>query len=552
MLDAGVIVPVTEPTPWINSFVIVETTDQHGSPKMHICLDPTPLNKAVIREPYHHQSPDDIYHHLCNAKYLTVIDFKKCYWQCLLDEESSYLTTFNTPYGRFRFVRLPFGVNVSGDAVQRKTDEIYNPLPNVTGITDDIIIWGDKEDGSDHDATLARFLQVTHENGLRINFDKIQYKTTEVTFFGETYTTKGHKPASDKVQAITQMLTPTNVTELQTFLGMCQYLAKYSPRIAELSEPLRQLTCKGIPFVWGPEHDEAFSALKQEITTAPTLRYYDSSKPLTIQTDACTKGLGAALLQEGQPVYFASKSLTKAHQNYVTIELEMLAVCWALKKFHHYIYRHSFTLQTDQKPLVAILSKSPNDASHTLERLIHKTLPYDFNVEYIQVKCNVLADCLSRAAVADTIKLPIVNVHYVTSSLNCSADKLQALRESTKQDETLVLLKEIVTQGWPEKIKDLPPELQPYWTFREAITVADGLLLKGNRIIIPDKDRPQILKQIHEGHLGIQKCLQREKATVYWPRLYDELKDLVTNCAICLKYSASNRKDSTKIGPRLG
>ena len=239
MLDAGVIVLVTEPTPWINSFVIVETTDQHGNPKMCICLDPTPLNKAVIREPYHYRSPDDIYHHLCNAKYLTVIDFKKCYWQCLLNEESSYLTTFNTPYGRFRFVRLPFGVNVSGDAVQRKTDEIYNPLPNVIGIIDDIIIWGDKEDGSDHDTALAHFLQVTRKNGLRINFDKIQYKTTEVTFFGEIYTTKGHKPASDKVQAITQMPTPTNVTELQTFLGMCQYLAKYSPRIAELSEPLQ-------------------------------------------------------------------------------------------------------------------------------------------------------------------------------------------------------------------------------------------------------------------------------------------------------------------------
>ena len=111
-------------------------------------------------------------------------------------------------------------------------------LPNVIGIADDIIIWGDKEDGSDHDEALARFLQVTHENDLRISFDKIQYKTTEVTFFGETYTTKGHKPATDKIQAITQMPTPTNVTELQTILGKCQYLAKYSPRIAELSEPL--------------------------------------------------------------------------------------------------------------------------------------------------------------------------------------------------------------------------------------------------------------------------------------------------------------------------
>ena len=238
MLDAEVIVPVNELTPWINSFVIVETMDKLGNIRMHICLDPTPLNQAVIREPYHSQLPDDIYHHLCNAKHLTLVDFTKCYWQCLLDEESSYLMTFNTPYGRFRFVRLPFGVNVSGDAVQRKTDEIYNPLSNVIGIADDIIIWGDKEDRSDHDEALAHFLQVTCEKGLCINFDKIQYKTTEVTFFGETYTTKGHKPATDKGQAITQMPTPTNVTELQTFLGMCQYLAKYSPRIAELSEPL--------------------------------------------------------------------------------------------------------------------------------------------------------------------------------------------------------------------------------------------------------------------------------------------------------------------------
>ena len=251
-------------------------------------------------------------------------------------------------------------------------------------------------------------------------------------------------------------------------------------------------------------------------------------------------------------MYFASKSLTKAHQNYVTIELEMLAVCWALKKFHHCVYGHSFTLQTDQKPLVAILSKSLSDASHTLERLIHKILPYHFKVEYIQGKCNVLADCLSRAAVADTIKLPIVNVHYVTSSLNCGADKLQTLHESTKQDDTLVLLKEIVTQGSPEKIKDLPPELQPYWTFWEAITVADGLLLKGNCIIIPDKDRPQILKQIHEGHLGIQSAYTGQKPLCTGQKLYDELKALVTNCTICLKYSASNRKDSTKIGPPLG
>ena len=137
---------------------------------------------------------------------------------------------------------------------------------------------------------------------MKINIDKIQYKAKEVSFFGETYTTNGHRPSAEKIKAIQDMPVPTNVTELQTFLGMCQYLAKYLARTAKL-------TCKDTPFTWGPVHDEALKALKKEISAAPTLRYYDPCQPLVLQTDACSKGLGAVLLQNGQPVYFASKAL---------------------------------------------------------------------------------------------------------------------------------------------------------------------------------------------------------------------------------------------------
>ena len=159
-----------------------------------------------------------------------------------------------------------------------------------------------------------------------MNIDKVQYRQKKVTFFGETYTVEGHSPMPDKIQAVTNMTTPTSVTELQRFLGMCNFLSKFSPRMAEISEPLHQLTCNGIPYIWGPEHTEAFQLLKREISTAPVLRYYNPKKSIVPQTDACTKGLGAVLLQEGHPVYFASKSLTTAQQNYVAIELEALAV----------------------------------------------------------------------------------------------------------------------------------------------------------------------------------------------------------------------------------
>ena len=212
----------------------------------------------------------------------------------------------------------------------------------------------------------------------------------------------------DKVQAVTEMTMPTSVTELQCFLGMCNFPSKFFFRMAEISEPLHQLTCKGIPFIWGPEHTEAFKLLKREISTAPILRYYDPKKPGVLQTDACTKGLGAILLQDGHPVYFASKSLTTAQQNNVAIELEALAVSWAVQKFHHYLYGTSFMVQADQKPLQTILSKSLVESTPQMQRLLLLAIPYDMTVEYIKGETNLIAGCLSRAPVAeDTIKLPI-------------------------------------------------------------------------------------------------------------------------------------------------
>ena len=117
MLDAGVITEVREAIPWINSFVIVETV-KDGKKKLRICLDPKPLNKAIMHGPYITHTPDDVYHKLANAKYITVIDFKKSFWQFVLDEESSYLTTFNTPFRHYCYLRMPFGTNVSGDCHQ--------------------------------------------------------------------------------------------------------------------------------------------------------------------------------------------------------------------------------------------------------------------------------------------------------------------------------------------------------------------------------------------------------------------------------------------------
>ena len=166
-----------------------------------------------------------------------------------------------------------------------------------------------------------------------------------------------NKPSKDKVAVITSMPSPTNKKQVQSFIGMINYLAKFSARLSELAEPIRDLAKDKTPFNWGPEHQQAFIHMKKEIASAPILAYYNPTKQTALQTDASIKGLGVCLLQDSKPVCFASKALTDAQKGYVVIEFESLAVAWAMKKCHHFLYASHFLLKTDQKLLVAILSE---------------------------------------------------------------------------------------------------------------------------------------------------------------------------------------------------
>ena len=161
MQQAGVLVPVNQSTPCISSYVNVKSEDTKGGKKFCIGLDLRNVNKAILCEPFFTCTPNDVYAKLSKAKTLTVIDFKKGFWQVELDEESSYLMTFNTPFGCFRFTCLPLGLIVSGDVFQHKLDVICGHLLLTIGCADDRIVLGEKDDLSDHDKALDKFLQVT-------------------------------------------------------------------------------------------------------------------------------------------------------------------------------------------------------------------------------------------------------------------------------------------------------------------------------------------------------------------------------------------------------
>ena len=194
MQDLDVIVPVDEPTEFVNPIVIVEKPNTR---KLRVCLDPKNLNEHICREHYPIPTLDDAIAKIGNSKFYSKLDLTSGYWQVKLDYESSLLTTFNTPFGRYRFTRMPFGIKSAQEVFQKKFDEVCENLEGCFKIVDDVIISGKSK--QEHDQNLMAFLQRYREKKIRINREKCVFFTTQVSYFGHIFTSEGLKPDPTKL-----------------------------------------------------------------------------------------------------------------------------------------------------------------------------------------------------------------------------------------------------------------------------------------------------------------------------------------------------------------
>ena len=328
MVQRGIIAKVDQPTKWVSSVLVKEKPNG----ELRICLDPTDLNKAVMRD--HHPTPviDDITPELSGSDVFTKLDLKDGYWHVRLNERSSFLTTFNTPFGRYRFLRMPFGLKMSQDVFQFKVDETYANCEGAIGISDDITVHGRGE--KNHDFRLHTTMETTRKNNLCLNYAKVSVKQPSVKFYGNIFSAQGVTADPEKVEAINKLRPPETKTELKTFLGMVNYLQQFIPRLAEHTAPLRALEKKDVHFRWESSHQESFDNLKALVSNNMMLAYYDRTKEATLQCDYSEQGLGVALVQEDKPVRFASKALVDGEKGLPPIEGEMLGVVYGIKKFH--------------------------------------------------------------------------------------------------------------------------------------------------------------------------------------------------------------------------
>ena len=396
---------------------------------------------------------------------------------------------------------------------------------------------------------LEKVLKQCKNKGIKLNADTIDIGISEIHYFGHVLLADGLKPDPAKIAAIHGNKPPMNKNELETVLGMITYLSKFAPNLAELTSPLRQLLPKDVEFSWDKPQIQAFENIKQVITRSPgpVLAYFNPDIDITLQVDASKYGLGATILQNEHPVAYASKSLTQTEINYAQIEKELFAVLFGCKRFHQFVYARRIKVQTDHKPLVAIMKKSLQSAPPRLMRMLLALQKYDIELTHLPGKAIPLADTLSRKSLPDTYphlsEGMDIQVHGVISNIPMSDQKMTLIRQHTESDSQLILLRKTILDGWPDNRKDCPASICDFWNYRDELTYVDGMILKGQRILIPTDCRKIMLEKIHTGHFGVEKCLQRARDIMFWPNMTSQITDLVLKCPICLERRNSNCKE---------
>ena len=540
MESEGIVIKQTEPTPWVNSMVSVAKSNG----KVRLCIDPRDLNVAIQREHFPMKTIEDVLAELPDAKVFSKLDATSGFWQLRLDAESTKLCTFNSPFGRYSFTRLPFGIKSAPEVYQRAVSEMISGLEGCEAIVDDILIWG--TDLQEHDARLRKVLDRVKDYNLRLSPEKCRFRQNQVTYVGHVLSDEGAKPDDEKIRAVRDMEPPTCKKELQTFLGFVQYLGKFVPNLSEVSAPLRELLQKTTEWYWDVAQENSFRRLKQLVTQAPVLRYYDPAKELTLTVDASSKGLGAAIVQDGQPIAYASRAMTTAQQNYAQIEKEALAIAFGCTRFHQFVYGRNVTVESDHKPLQSIFRKPLMLAPPRLQRILLTLQRYDLNVMYKPGKEMFLADHLSRAYLPESTEdiVPDLTINsLLTSYLPVSPEMYRKLQGETSKDRELQTLQDVVLEGWPDTKEEIVTEILPYWNFRDEISCVDGLLYKNHKLIIPKAMRPEMLKIVHKSHLGIVKSKSLARDILHWPGMATDIENTIKRCTVCAETPRGNPKE---------
>ncbi|XP_058023902.1 uncharacterized protein K02A2.6-like, partial [Ahaetulla prasina] len=496
LVSQGILVPVDH-AKWETPIVTPVKPD--GS--VRICADyKATLNKALQKSAYPVPVVQHLLHSLGQGQVFAKLDLAQAYQQLPVDSSTAEAQTIVTHRGAFKCTRLQFGVSVAPGLFQNLMERLLQGLPGVVPYFDDVLV---------------------------------------SAFLGYWIDREGIHPTESKVRAIRKAPAPQNKTELQAFLGLVNFYAVFLKNKATIAEPLHKLLAKTAVWSWGKAEAKAFEGVKNLLSSDSLLIQYNGTLPLVLVCDASPYGVGAVLshrLPNGTeaPIAYYSRTMSSAERNYSQLDREALAIVSGVKKFHEYVFGHDFEIVTDHRPLLGLLAgdrPTPVALSPRLTRWTIFLAAYSYKLLHRPGKELGHADALSRCPLPETIEDPTPGTPILLiDSLDSGPVTSKEVARASYKDITIRTVIGWVQRGWPaapgERFKEFVKK-------REELSVQGGCLLWGDRVVIPEKLRKNVLELLHEGHPGIMRMKGLARSYVWWPLMDKEISDRVGKCQAC-------------------
>ena len=531
MLKEGIIEECS--SPWLAPAVFV----RKKTGDIRICIDYRELNKRTVKDAYPLPCPDEVQDHLAGSVIFSTLDLQSGYWQLPVNPSDRAKTAFcpGPGLGLFQFRRMPFGLTGAPASFQRLMDTILRDLPFVTTYLDDVLIHSPSTE--EHESHLKVVFDRLQSAGLTLRGGKCSIGVCQVRYLGHVFSARGMEPDSNKISAVCEWATPTNSSDLRSFLGLASYYRRYIKCFADIASPLYQLTNKGAVFVWNDVCQSAFTQLKQKLTEALVLifsNFCPSADQFILSTDASAIGIGVVLEQSGHVVAYASRTLSASERNYSVIQRECLAIVFALKQFRHYMLGCTFKLVTDHAPLQWLSSQKMEGL---LARWALATQEFDFTITYRKGVEHGNADALSRQCTNHNAAVG----HIFQNS--------EELKHQQHQDPVVCQLHDALLQSHvtPTGHTWSHPPLRRYCQLWSQLLLKDGLVCRQYQPgpvhelttvpIIPSSYRQTLLLQYHShpsaGHLGPEKTAARIRQVGYWVGMLHDIDQYCRECSVC-------------------
>ena len=551
-------VPFGVPVTWCHRMVVTRKHD--GTPRRTVDL--SPLNKYCKRETHSAGSPFHLARRIpCNT-WKTVTDAWNGYHSVPLRPSDRHLTTFITPFGRWRYTRAPQGFLSSGDGYNRRFEAVLEGFERKERCVDDTIHYD--QNLEEHWWRTIDFLILVGQAGIVLNPKKFQFAQKEVEFAGFKVCSSTVEPLPKYLDAVKTFPTPKSYIDIKSWFGLVNQLSSYS-QLRDVMAPFRTFLSPKVVFRWDAELNEAFERSKAHIIALikKGVQIFETNRLTCLRPDWSKQGIGYFLMQKhctcasklpdccdkGWKVTLAgSRFLSDTESRYAAVEGEALAIAWGLEQSRYFTQGcDNLVVVTDHKPLVKVFGdRTLDEITNTrLFRLKQRTLPWYFSVAYLPGKTNTAADAASRHPCPNSLAVSQMSIDDISEHLTMAAISREAteltsiswdtLSEETKLCPTLSQLLRAIQQNFRGEYDGI----SEYMRYKDSLFVQGGVVLYHDRAVIPRSLRASVLDTLHSAHQGVSSMQQRAQAIVFWPGMTRDIENKRKCCSDCNRNAPS-------------